>query len=269
MHGIGNDFVFVDAIAQNFSGTDWGEIAIKACHRRFGVGSDGLIILEKGNSAPLRMTMYNPDGSLGGMCGNGIRCLAVWASHLGYVQGSAFYCETAHGTSELQLLGEGVVRVDMGPADFGRTGIGFVAPHLELVEFPLATSIGPVVGTAVSLGNPHFVAFVDDVDGIVISKVGPEIENHPMFPSRINVHFATARSGSEASQRTWERGAGETLACGSGACSVVAAGVRIGVLERRTTVRLPGGSLEIEYDETGHLWMTGPTAFVFSGSMPI
>lgn len=247
MHGIGNDFVLVDSRSERLH-TDEGELARKVCDRRFGVGADGLIFVEKSALAEVRMRMLNPDGSESEMCGNGLRCVARLVLDHGSMS-----IETGGRVVEAELLADGRVRVDMGLATIGR----------------LDQEADSFTGVTVDVGNPHFVVLVDDVAAIQLEVVGPLLEHHPAFPQRTNVHFVQVVSERELIQRTWERGAGVTLACGSGACAVAVAAHALGKTKAPCEVRLPGGTLEIEIGETGQVWMTGPVETVFVGNLTL
>lgn len=266
MHGIGNDFVMLDGIRETFSDDELRRLAVEMCDRRFGVGSDGIILACRGTAVPLRMRMFNPDGSEGEMCGNGVRCLARFLVDQGHATGPRIEVETGAGVLVLNLQDDGQVTVDMGKARLTRGEIGMLgAPDEQFLSQPIVVGDLELKGTAVSMGNPHVVFIVDDVDAVPLETWGPLFENHQLFPNRTNVHFIQALSRSHLKQRTWERGAGITLACGTGACSSAVAGFLNGVSDRRVTVSLPGGDLQIEYKEDGTVFMTGPAQTVFKG----
>jgi diaminopimelate epimerase len=262
MQGIGNDFVMVDAIRRSFNEWDLPALAVAMNDRRFGIGGDGLILALRGVDADFQMRMFNPDGSESEMCGNGIRCFAKFVRDLGYSNSDRISVETGAGTLLLTLDPDGRVEVDMGIAKLDRASIGMVpGGDTQFVEQP----VQEYSATAVSLGNPHLVIFLDDVSGIDLAVVGPRLETDPMFANKTNVHFAQAVDRTHLIQRTWERGAGITLACGTGACAVGVAAFVTGRTERQVTVRLPGGELEIQYLESGRVRMTGPAETVFTG----
>jgi diaminopimelate epimerase len=246
MHGIGNDFVLIDARAGSVT-DDSAELARNVCDRKFGVGADGLIFLEEGDLAPLRMRMLNPDGSESENCGNGLRCVAKLVG-----TSQRLDIETGGRAVEAELLADGRIRVDMGYARV-------LDPNLHS---------GGHVGVSIDLGNPHFVVFVEDVASIDLESLGPKLEHAAEFPYRTNVHFVQVVDRGHAIQRTWERGAGVTLACGSGACAVGVAAFVSGRTGSSATLRLPGGELEIETNEAGQVWMTGPAEVVFYGKLP-
>lgn len=263
MHGIGNDFVMVDVIRDGLPAGDLGELSRLINDRRRGVGGDGLILVEKGEQAPFRMRMFNPDGTESEMCGNGVRCFAKLARDQGHTRSAELEVETGAGLLKLQLLQDGRVRVDMGKARLKRGEIGMVGPADETFQDQPADDA--YRGTAVSMGNPHLVIFVSDVQAVPLSDVGPRLERHPFFPERVNVHFAQILDRDRIRQRTWERGAGATLACGTGACAVAVAAHVNGLAGSRTRIFLPGGELEIEVLPDRRVWMTGPAETVFIG----
>lgn len=264
MQGIGNDFVMVDAIDGAELPEDLAALSKQVNDRRFGIGGDGLILLEKGDQAPFRMRMFNPDGSESEMCGNGVRCFANLLRDHGHLTDSSVQVETGAGILTLDLLGNDLVRVDMGMARLHPAEIGVNSALDTFVDQPVTDDY---VGTAVSMGNPHLVIFVDNVDKVDLERVGPMLENLPLFPRRINVHFAQVVDRTHLIQRTWERGAGITLACGTGACAVGVAGFLTGRTDRRVDIKLPGGILEIEYRPDGRVLMTGPAVTVFTGTI--
>jgi diaminopimelate epimerase len=268
MQGIGNDFVMLDRIGESVDLPDFARLAVEMNDRRRGVGGDGLILVEKGVEAPYRMRMFNPDGSESEMCGNGIRCFARLLADRGYLEGSSADVETGAGRLTVQLVGEDSVRVDMGLAKLSREEIGMVPGSPDpFIDAPL--DFLDFRGTAVSMGNPHVVIFVDDVDSIELEKVGPVLEHHALFPRRVNVHFVQVLSRTHLKMRTWERGAGITLACGTGACSVGTAALVNGLAEEDVKIDLPGGQLRIEIDADRRVFMTGPAATSFLGDWPL
>lgn len=266
MQGIGNDFVMVDAIQNSIDGVDLPELSRKVNDRRFGIGGDGLILIEEGASAPFRMRMFNPDGSESEMCGNGIRCFARLLKDHGHSSADVIDVETGAGLLQLQMQPDNRVRVDMEIARLKRGEIPMTGPANEtFISQPVGFGLE---GTAVSMGNPHLVIFVDDVASVPLEEIGPKLENHELFPRRTNVHFVQVVDRDHLIQRTWERGAGITLACGTGACSVGVAGVLTGRSNRDVDIKLPGGHLRIEYREDGRVFMTGPAETVYEGNWP-
>ena len=259
MHGLRNDYVVVDATAH--APTDPAALARATGDRRGGVGSDGLLLALPSETADVRMRMFNPDGSEAEMCGNGLRCLALFAAREGLVPDAAsMSVETGAGILHAQVDAadggaEGRVTVDMGPPEL----LGSVDLHVH----------GYVIeAQRVSMGNPHAVIFVPDVEQAPVDGMGPRIETDDAFPNRTNVEFVEVVDRGHVRQRTWERGAGETLACGTGACAVVVAGVETGRLDRTVRVDLRGGPLDITWREDGRIEMTGPAVFVFDGQWP-
>jgi len=278
MHGIGNDFVMVNCLGEGGPGVlaEAQSRAVFLNDRKFGVGGDGVIALLPGEAAPFAMRMFNPDGSESEMCGNGIRCFAKFLFDRDLTGGETeIAVETGAGLLHLQIRpgpdGKAVtVRVDMGrpvlvPADVPTT-LG--AGRDLVVNVPLDLDGQTVRVTTVSMGNPHAVLFVDDVQTYPVAQVGPQVECHPAFPRRINTEFIQVLSDREINFRVWERGAAETLACGTGACAATVACVLNGLTGRRVLVHLPGGDLDIEWSEADdHVYMSGAAAEVFEGEI--
>lgn len=281
MEGAGNDYIYVDARGSEMDGDSILPAGLpRLCDRRYGVGSDGLVLLTDSSRAGVRMWMWNADGSSSATCGNALRCVALYVSSLPEPL-DALTVESGAGVHRARILsrspdGSGRVCLDMGPPIFEPTHVPFVGDSLSPAGLPGAparfdasragTAWGAIQssGYVVSMGNPHCVFFVDDPDSVDIDTVGPAVEHDVRFPQRTNVEFVTVRPDGSLYQRTWERGSGETLACGSGACAVLAAAASAGLSARRNTVHLRGGDLEIEWnDET--IWMTGPARLVFVG----
>jgi len=273
MHGAGNDYVYVNCFEEQVSNPE--QVAIKVSNRNFGIGSDGLILIMPSDKADVRMRMFNSDGSESEMCGNGIRCVAKYAYDHGIVTKKEITAETGAGILTLQLFPDTANKVEKVRVNMGK-------PRLKRAEIPMLGDGGePVVKqplnilhttfeiTCVSMGNPHCVIFVEDVEHFQVEKYGPLIENHEMFPRRTNVEFVQIISRTEVRQRTWERGAGETLACGTGASAVCVAGALNGLTERKILNHLSGGDLELEWSEDGYLYMTGPATEVFSGRIDL
>lgn len=267
MHGIGNDFVMVNAIQHPLDDAELPSLAHRICNRRYGVGSDGLILARKGASAPFQMRMFNPDGSESEMCGNGIRCFSRFLKDQGLWEADRVEVETGAGLLTLETMPDGQVQVDMGPARLLRREIPVAGdPDATYIRVPTAIEGMTLDGTAVSMGNPHLVFFVDDVAGVPLERWGPLFEHHPDFTNRTNVHFVQVADSTHLIQRTWERGAGVTLACGTGACACAVAAFLNGLSERSVTIRLPGGNLSLSYLESGHVLMTGPAETAFEGT---
>ena len=299
MQGLGNDYVYVNCLEEQLENPS--EMAKFVSDRHFGIGSDGLILIRPSDAADFEMEMYNADGSRGEMCGNGIRCVAKYVYDYGLTDKTSISVETLGGIKYLELTVEdgmvSLVRVDMG------------RPKLEAAEVPILceavteecvvdedsvlgggyaediVKIGdcrkvinePIVVdgmeyriTGVSMGNPHAVVFLEDVEGLEIEKIGPKFENHERFPKRINTEFVRVIDRETIEMRVWERGSGETLACGTGACAAAVASILNGLatVERKVTVKLRGGDLLVEWEEeTGKVYMTGPAVTVFEGEL--
>lgn len=275
MHGIGNDYVYVDCTQQPLA--DAAAVARRVSPRHTGIGSDGLILICPSTVADVRMEMYNADGSRGEMCGNGIRCVGKYVYDHGLCRRETLRVETDAGIKLLQLdVAGGAVRsvtVDMGEPELEGPRIPVAAPG-RVIDAPLA--IEPPTGletdrvTCVSMGNPHCVLFLGEVETLDLERIGPRFESHPFFPKRVNTEFVRVDARDDVRMRVWERGSGETAACGTGACAVVVAGVLTGRTERHCRVRLNGGELAIEWREAdGHVWMTGPAEEVFEGEIAL
>jgi len=274
LHGCGNDYLFVDCTKDSsLPGSDKvAPIARYVSDRHTGVGSDGVILVCSDPSADFRMEMYNADGSRGMMCGNGIRSLAKYVFDHGLTDKRTITVATDSGTKKLDLeVKDGRVarvRVEMGKAILEGRQIPVDADGV-VIEQPLEVAGRSWNVTCVSMGNPHCVTFDVDPDTLDLEKVGPPFEHHPFFPQRVNTEFVRVDSPTELTMRVWERGSGETFACGTGACAVLVAAVLTGRAERRATVHLRGGDLEIEYHEDGSVIMTGPSVEVFSAVVDI
>ena len=270
MHGAGNDYVYVDGFREQVK--DPAALAVAVSDRHFGIGSDGLILILPSKAADLRMRMFNADGSEAEMCGNGIRCVAKYAWDHGLVEKREIAVETGAGVLTLQLFPDGRnkvarVRVDMGEPRLARGEIPMAGgdPQARVLDEGLTVLDRIFSISCVSMGNPHCVVFVEDVDAFPVAHYGAAIERHPLFPRRTNVEFIQVLSRREIRQRTWERGAGETLACGTGASAATVACVLARRTERRLQNHLAGGTLEMEWAENGRIYMTGPAVQVFEG----
>lgn len=273
MHGTGNDYIYVNGFEEKLENPS--EAAVKLSDRRFGIGSDGLILILPSDVADCRMEMFNADGSIGKMCGNGIRCVAKYVYDRGLVKKDVLRVETRSGVKTLQLRVEdgkvASVRVNMGQPELDPEKIPVLFSKDRMVDEEVYTPSGNVWRvTCVSMGNPHAVIFVDDVEGVNLPAIGPEMEKHAMFPERANIEFAQVTGPHEVQMRVWERGSGETLACGTGACACAVASVLTGKTDRDVTVHLCGGDLHIFWDpDTDDVYMEGPAAFVFDGTVEI
>ena len=274
MHGIGNDFIVVDGITEPIPDVDLAELSRRINDRRFGVGGDGLILVLPSRSAEFRMRMFNPDGSEAEMCGNGTRCVARFVYDRKLTTQTTIRLETLAGTRTLRLATRRgkveSVRVDMGQPRLRRSDIPMRGEDTEAVlDEPIKVDGRKLTFTAVSMGNPHAVIFDLKPTPADVAALGPAIESHRFFPQKTNVQFCDVTSTSEVVLRTWERGAGVTLACGTGACAAVVAGVITGRLTRRVTVHLLGGDLLIEWTGDNRVMMTGPAETVFEGDYPV
>ncbi len=254
MQGTGNDFILIDSRKESLEGMDLAKLAVKLCDRHYGIGADGLLIAEASSAADVKMKVLNPDGSEAEMCGNGIRCFAKYIYETAEKKKELISIETAAGVmlpSIIELKGRtAVVEVDMGKPR-----------HIKAAKVKSYDAI------LISMGNPHCVIFVDDLNSVRLDVEGPEIENLPMFPDRTNVEFVHVENRNELTVRVWERGAGETLACGTGACASVAAAANKELTGRNALVHLPGGNLEIEWQEDDHIILRGPAETVFEGEL--
>lgn len=299
MQGLGNDYVYVNCLEEKVENPS--EVAKRISDRHFGIGSDGLILICPSEAADFEMVMYNADGSRSEMCGNGIRCVAKYVYDYGLTDKTCISVETLGGIKHLELTVEDgkvkLVRVDMGMPELRAKEIPIIC-EMEAEECVLDED--SVLGnekagdekvkedekqvinesivvdgmeyhmTGVSMGNPHAVVFLEDVEGFDIGKIGPKFENHERFPRRINTEFVQVIDREMIEMRVWERGAGETLACGTGACAAVVASILNGLAERKVTVKLRGGKLTVEWDqESGKVYMTGPAEVVFDGEIDI
>lgn len=272
MHGAGNDVVILDGIRETLPDVD--SIASFLLDRRLGIGGDQLLVARPGSDAEFRMEIWNPDGSRAEMCANGIRAFFLWLRESGLCEADVAPVETLKGVVTPRLAGPGLVAVDMGlpilePEKVPTTlrGATADAPALDVAIEALGDALR---ASAVSIGNPHCVVYVDAVDAVEIERIGPALENHPAFPNRTNVEFVEVVSTRELRQRTWERGTGETLACGSGACAVGAVSMLLGHCERDVEIALRGGTLRIEWPNAdAHITMTGPATHVFRGRIDL
>jgi diaminopimelate epimerase len=267
MHALGNDFIVMDSLVSELQEPE--TLAREFCHRRLGIGADQMLVLRgpsEGVKADFRMLIYNADGSEVEMCGNGIRCLAKYIWDRGLSKKDTLDIETLAGIIRPERAGGGMVRVDMGePLLEGRK----IPVDLDqkVIDHPLKVDDTTFNITCVSMGNPHAVIFTDNVDGFPVERYGPLIENHRLFPKRINVEFVEVKGKGETRMRVWERGAGETMACGTGASASVVASSLKGLTGRDVTVHLAGGDLLIEWAEDNHVYMTGPATEVFEGEI--
>ena len=274
MQGIGNDYVYVNCFEETVKNP--AAVARYVSDRHFGIGSDGLILIKPSYIADCEMDMYNLDGSQGAMCGNGIRCVAKYVYDYGIVKKENISVSTKSGIKYLDLtVRDGkvaLVRVNMGSPVLTASQIPVVSSTEEMINAPLKVNGETYYITAVSMGNPHAIVYMADVDHLEIGEIGPYFENHMAFPDRVNTEFVEVLDDHTLKMRVWERGSGETLACGTGACAVAVASILNGHVdgEKPVTVKLLGGDLEIFWDRQENLvYMTGPAATVFDGEIDI
>ena len=279
MHGIGNDYIYVNGFAETVA--DPASLSRAITDRHTGVGGDGLILIlppEDAQQADLRMRMFNADGSESEMCGNGIRCVCKYAHDHGLANAKPMRIETGAGVLSLQYTVNGSGAVEMVTVDMGEPSLELAALPVDAKQlsggdgpiYRLNVENEPIEATFVSMGNPHAVIYVDDVSEIDLECIGPKLEGHGAFPERVNSHFVQVKSRGEVSMRTWERGSGATKACGTGACAVCVAGVVTDRTDRKLLVHLPGGDLQLHWDEkNNHVFMTGPAVEVFTGDWPL
>lgn len=268
MQGLGNDYVYVNCLEEKVEHAS--EVAVQVSDRHFGIGSDGLILINPSDVADFEMEMYNADGSRGEMCGNGIRCVAKYVYDYGLTDKTQISIETLGGIKYLDLTVEdgkvSLVKVDMGKPILEPAQIPILAEGDTVVDEPILVDRTEYRMTGVSMGNPHAVVFMEDVKNLEIEKLGPLFENHERFPKRINTEFVKVLDRQTVEMRVWERGSAETLACGTGACAVAVACVLNGLTDTEVTVKLLGGDLRIQWDqEKNTVFMTGPAEVVFDG----
>ncbi len=273
MQGIGNDYVYVNCFEETVA--DPERVSEIISDRHFGIGADGLVLIMPSDKADFRMRMFNADGSEGNMCGNATRCIGkfVYDNHL--TDKTSITLETRSGIKKLTLYPENgrvkTVLVDMGKAVLKPADIPMNVSGDTFINKPITVDGKEVFITAVSMGNPHAVTYVDDVDSLELEKIGPSFENHPLFPERVNTEFIKILDESTMQMRVWERGSGETWACGTGACAATAASVLNGYFphDREITVKLRGGDLFITYKSDGTVLMRGPAETVFTGEIDV
>ena len=268
MQGLGNDYVYVNGFTEKIENPS--EVAVQVSDRHFGIGSDGLILINPSAVADVEMEMYNADGSRGEMCGNGIRCVGKYVYDYGLTDKTAISVETLGGIKYLELSVEDgkvvQVKVDMGKPELKAALIPIISEEELVINEPIIVDGTEYKMTGVSMGNPHTVVYMEDIEHLDIEKTGPKFEHHERFPKRINTEFAAVLDRHTVSMRVWERGSGETLACGTGACAVAVSSILNGLTEDEVTVRLLGGDLLIKWDrEKDTVYMTGPAEVVFDG----
>jgi diaminopimelate epimerase len=274
MHGLGNDFIILDNREGQID--DYSKIAKILCRRRFHIGADGILIIENSDKADLKMVIFNSDGSEAEMCGNGIRCFARYVFERQIINKTEMTIETKAGIMAPSIIVDEqnhenlLIRVNMGKPELRRSRIPMTGTDSSMVIDEPVTAMGETFEfTAVSMGNPHVVTFIDELPGPRLAEIGPVIEKNSIFPVKTNVEFARVENPEHVIVQVWERGAGETLACGTGACATVVAGQLKKVLGKEVRVSLPGGDLFIEWDGQGPVYMTGPAEEVFTGETKI
>jgi diaminopimelate epimerase len=273
LQGAGNDFVLVEA---NGKQLNWSKLAKAVCHRHFGIGADGLLLLST-DKANLKMRMFNPDGSEAEACGNGLRCLVKYALKKGMVSAKAteISVETVAGIRKAKLHSKGkttIIQTGMGKPKFGAEDIPLALesnPTEPILDYPLTIDNKKLALSFVSMGNPHAVCFIEQpVADFPLSLIGPKVEKHPMFHNRTNFEVARVLKRNQIEARVWERGVGETLACGSGACAIAVIARLHGYADNKVNIKLPGGTLSVEWDRKGEVSLSGPAEIVFSGEWP-
>lgn len=275
VHGLGNDFVMIDNLKNDYQGYDWGKLAVEMCNRNFGIGADGLVVISASAIADLKMRIFNPDGTEPEMCGNAIRCVAGYIYQYQILDKTKITIETKAGILVPEIIDsqetKALVKVDMGPPKLEPAQIPMIIEEniKKVINYPLKINGKTIYITCISMGNPHGVIFVPEVTSKLVSSVGPTIENHPAFPNKTNVEFVQVLDREHLKMLVWERGAGQTMACGTGACATLVAAYLNGLAERKATVHLAGGDLEIEWAEDNRVYMTGPAIQVFRGNYQI
>ena len=272
MHGAGNDYIYVNCFKEHL--TDINEVAQRVSDRHFGIGSDGLVLICPSEKANFRMDMYNSDGSQAEMCGNATRCVGKYVYDRGLTGKTQITLETLAGIKILDLnIKDGkveTVRVNMGSPELVPKNIPIDSNKERFISEPVEVLGKTYKVTGVSMGNPHAVTFIEDTDSLAIEKLGPHFENHKLFPKRINTEFAQIVDRNTIKMRVWERGAGETLACGTGACATLVAAYLNGLTDNEADLLLLGGTLHIKYDEAENaVYMTGPAAFICDGTITV
>lgn len=272
MEGIGNDYIYINGAEEKIDSSEYPALARAVSDRHFGIGADGLIVVLPSDKADFRMRMFNADGSEGEMCGNGIRCFAKYVYDRGLTKKETITVDSLAGivVPEVRVGEDGkifAVRVDMGEPRLSRAEIPMIGPDEgPVIDEVISFGDHQFAVTAVSMGNPHAVTFCEDIDSLNLEHIGPRFEHHPAFPKRVNAHFVQVLGPEEIRMRSWERGSGITLACGTGACASVVASVISERGGRNMTVHLPGGALQVEWAPDNHVYMTGPANEVCNGT---
>ena len=270
MHGCGNDYVYVNCFQERVDNPE--QTARFVSDRHMGIGSDGLILIQPSKVADFKMAMYNADGSQGAMCGNGVRCIAKYVYDYGLTDKTSISLETKAGIKYLDLTVEQgkvtMVKVNMGRPILSAKEIPVKADTEQVIDAPIVAGGQEYHMTCVSMGNPHAVIFVEDTESLPLTELGPLFEFHEAFPDRVNTEFVQVVDRQNVKMRVWERGSGETLACGTGTCATAVACVLNGLTEEEITVHLRGGEIRVKYDrEEDVVWMTGPATVVFDGEL--
>ncbi len=277
LQGTGNDFILIDVREPQSNDArslerDWSALARDMCHRHFGVGADGLLLVLPSETADLRLRMFNPDGSEAEACGNGLRCFAKYAIERGLVSGAEFMVETLAGTRSVRTQAEKGIQVVMGVPTLDPAAIPVLVERRDrqdptpVVDYPITVGDSELKISCVSMGNPHAVCFWDQpVADFPLAEVGPKVEHHHMFPNRVNFEVANIISQNEIRARVWERGAGETLSCGSGACAIAVVSRLKGFSHNPVDITLPGGTLTVDWNGAGEVFLSGPAEVVFYG----
>ena len=271
MQGLGNDYIYINCLENRVSNPS--ELSIRMSDRHFGIGGDGIVLIDRDPEADFRMRMFNADGSEAEMCGNAARCVGKYIHDRKLSDASQIRLKTGAGIKVLELrLKDGVtqsVRVDMGLPITAPAEIPVLLPGTAVIHYPVSTEGFEGFMTCVSIGNPHAVFFVDDAEHFPVHRFGPLLETNPLFPRRTNVEFATVLNRQEIRMRVWERGSGETMACGTGACATLVAAVMNGLCDRQAVIHLNGGPLTVNWDEASdRVFQEGPAEFVFDGEWP-
>lgn len=271
MHGLGNDFIFFEN--PDNREINYAALAVKLCHRQLGIGADGIIAVLPSDLADLRMRIINADGSEANMCGNAIRCFGKYAWERGLVKSKTFRIETFAGIIIPEVIEENgkvvSVRVNMGAPDIRREAIPMLGDETAAINVMLPLGENEIAITSVLMGVPHTMIFVDDLNSVNVKEIGPTIEKHPLFPKGTNVNFVEVVDRNRVKLRTWERGAGATLACGTGSCASAVAAILNEYTDRTVTIELQYGELQIEWTEEGTVFMTGPAAESFAGEIKL
>ncbi len=272
MHGLGNDYIYINCFEETV--VNPSEVAVEVSHRHFGIGSDGLVLIMPSETEDFRMRMFNADGSEAEMCGNAIRCVGKYVYDHGLTDSDNISVETLGGTKVLKMEIEDakvkMVKVDMGEPILEPKNIPIIYDGKRFIHEDIEVEGQTYKVTGVSMGNPHVVTYMKDIEHLKIHEIGPKFENHKLFPKRINTEFVEVLDRKTLKMRVWERGSGETMACGTGACAVLVASVLNDISERKATVKLLGGDLLIEWDEKdNHIYMTGSATKVFDGEIEI